>query len=218
MLRIAVCLVIYLLLFGNAVYSQGSSQQQAKALVQTIQQKHYSPRTIDDEFSQLLFDQFLESLDPEKLFFTTADLNAFSSFRKLLDDELNGKSWTFISKITPLFKSRLLQADSIINELTLKPFDFSTNDFFSIAADTSWAVNEKEKKNKWYQALKYETLEGLADIAAVQFSQSGAINKKEVLSKEAQVRLMIKSRHLRHIKGILQTAGGFTISNTGIEI
>ena len=130
MLRIAVCLVIYLLLFGNAVYSQGSSQQQAKALVQTIQQKHYSPRTIDDEFSQLLFDQFLESLDPEKLFFTTADLNAFSSFRKLLDDELNGKSWTFISKITPLFKSRLLQADSIINELTLKPFDFSTNDFF----------------------------------------------------------------------------------------
>ena len=81
--------------------------------------------------------------------------------------------------------------------------------FFSIAADTSWAVNEKEKKNKWYQALKYETLEGLADIAAVQFSQSGAINKKEVLSKEAQVRLMIKSRHLRHIKGILQTAGGF---------
>ena len=91
MLRIAVCLVIYLLLFGNAVYSQGSSQQQAKALVQTIQQKHYSPRTIDDEFSQLLFDQFLESLDPEKLFFTTADLNAFSSFRKLLDDELNGK-------------------------------------------------------------------------------------------------------------------------------
>src|SRR6185436_11016740 len=155
MLRIALYLVIYLLPFGNAIYSQGPSQQQAKALIQTIQQKHYSPRTIDDEFSQFLFDQFLESLDPEKLFFTIADLNALSAFRKSLDDELNGKSWTFISKITPLYKSRLLQTDTIINELALKPFDFSANEFFSIAADTSWAANEKEKKNKWYQSLKY---------------------------------------------------------------
>ena len=207
--RIALCLAIYFLPFGNAVYSQGFSQQQAKALVQTIQQKHYSPRTIDDEFSQFLFDQFLEGLDPEKLFFTAADLNGLSSFRKILDDELNGKSWTFINKIIPLYKSRLLQADSIINELTLKPFDFSANEFFSIAADTSWTANEKEKRNKWYQALKYETLEGLADIAAIQSSQSGSINKKEVLSKEAQTRLMIKSRHLRQIKSILQTADGF---------
>ena len=209
MLRIALYLAIYFLPFGNAVYSQGFSQQQAKALVQTIQQKHYSPRTIDDEFSQFLFDQFLEGLDPEKLFFTAADLNGLSSFRKILDDELNGKSWTFINKIIPLYKSRLLQADSIINELTLKPFDFSANEFFSIATDTSWAANEKEKRNKWYQALKYETLEGLADIAAIQSSQSGSINKKEVLSKEAQTRLMIKSRHLRQIKSILQTADGF---------
>src|SRR6185295_9087962 len=107
MLRIALCLAIYFLPFGNAAYSQGFSQQQARALVQTIQQKHYSPRTIDDEFSQLLFDQFLKGLDPEKLFFTTADLSGLSSFRKLLDDELNGKSWTFISKIIPLYKSRL---------------------------------------------------------------------------------------------------------------
>lgn len=208
MLRIAFYPVICLLLFCNLVYSQGS-QQQAKALVETIQQRHYSPRTIDDEFSQFLFGQFLESLDPDKLYFTIADLNAISSFRKSLDDELTGKSWTFINKIIPLYKSRLLQADSIINELTLKPFDFSSNEFFSIAADTSWARNEKEKKNKWYQVLKYETLEGLADIATVQFSQSGAINKKEVLSKETQVRLMIKSRHHRQIKSILQTAGGF---------
>jgi len=207
MLKIALSLGICFLPFAG--YSQDPLQQQAKALVQTIQQKHYSPRTIDDEFSELLFDQFLEGLDPEKLIFTKADLNSLSSFQRSLDEELNGKSWAFISKVIPLYKSRLLQTDSFINELTAKPFDFSTNEFFSIAIDTSWAANDKERKTKWYQALKYETLEGLADIAAVQFSQSATINKKEVLSKEAQVRLMIKSRHLRQIKSILQTAGGF---------
>ena len=208
MLRIALTLVIYFLPFVNAVHSQGSSQQQAKALVQTIQQKHYGPRTIDDGFSQLLFDQFFGSLDPGKLFFTTVDLNTLSSFRKLLDDELNGNSWVFISKVIPLYKSRLMQTDSIINELTVKPFDFSTNEFFSMVIDTSWAANEKEKRNKWYLALKYEILDGLADIASIQFSQSAAINKKDILSKETPVRLMIKSRHLRQIKSILQTADG----------
>lgn len=180
--------------------------QQAKALLQMVKEKHYSPRAITDTLSEFLYERFFESIDPDRIFFTQLDIKGFDGYRKTLDDELNGNSWTFLNKIIPLYRLRLMQADTIINEITAKAFDFSANEFFSEKADTSWPENEKDKKSKWYQVLKLETLNGLADNALVQYNQSKNIDKKEILSKETQVRLMIKSRHQRYIKSILQSA------------
>ena len=209
MLKVALSILAFLFLLITDSFSQGSSQQQVKALLQVVNEKHYSPRTVDDSFSGFLFDHVFESLDPEKIFFTAKDLSDLSSYKTTLDDEINGKSWTFLNKIIPLYRQRLLQADTAILDITSKPFDFSLNEFLSVALDTSRPATEKEKRNKWYQILKYETLEGLVDIAAIQHNQTGAIDKKAVLNREMQVRLMIKARHLRHIKSILQTAEGF---------
>ncbi len=209
MLKTASSILVFLFILIVDSFSQGSSQQQVKALLQVVKDKHYSPRTVDDNFSGFLFTRVFESLDPDKLFFTATDLSDLTAYKTTLDDELNGKSWTFLNKIIPLYRKRLLQADTAIADITAKPFDFSLNEFLSVALDTSWPATEKEKRSKWYQLLKYETLEGLVDIASIQLNQTKAIDKKAVLSREMQVRLMIKARHVRHIKSILQTAEGF---------
>lgn len=207
--KTALFILLCLFLFARESNSQGSSQQQAKALVQTIKENHYSPRSIDDNFSTSLFGETFENLDPDKTFFTNVDLSSLATYRTTLDDELNGSVWTFLGKIIPIYRRRLLQADSMITDITSKSFDLTLNEFFSIGLDTSWPATDKEKKNKWYQKLKYETLEGLADIASIQYNPTNAIDKKTVLAKEMQVRLMIRSRHLRQIKSLLQTAEGF---------
>lgn len=209
MLKAASSILVFLFVLPTDAISQGSSQQQVKALLQVVKEKHYSPRTVDDSFSGFLFVKVFESLDPDKIFFTVSDLSDLASYKTTLDDELNGKSWTFLNKIIPLYRKRLLQADTAVTDIASKPFDFSLNEFLSVATDTSWPATEKEKRNKWYQLLKYETLEGLVDIASIQLNQKGAIDKKAVLDRELQVRLMIKARHLRHIKSILQSADGF---------
>ena len=209
MRKTAFTILAFLFLFAKNSYSQSSSQQQVKALLQTIKEKHYSPRTIDDNFSGAVFDKTFENLDPDKIFFTKADLSGFATYRTTLDDELNGNTWIFLNKIIPVYRQRLLQADTLITDITSKPFDFLLNEFLSTDLDTSWPATEQEKKAKWHQTLKYETLEGLADIASIQYSQIKAIDKKAVFAKEMQVRLMIKSRHLRQVRGILQSAEGF---------
>lgn len=209
MRKTAFTILAFLFLFGKYSISQSSSQQQVKALLQTIKEKHYSPRVIDDNFSGAVFDKTFESLDPEKIYFTKADLSGLAMYRTTLDDELNGNAWSFLNRIIPVYRQRLLQADTIITDITSKPFDFSTNEYLSIDLDTSRPSADKEKKAKWHQTLKYETLEGLADIASLQHSQTGTIDKKAVLAKEMQVRLMIRSRHLRQVRSALQTAEGF---------
>ena len=209
MLKIASSIPVFLFVLIIDSFSQGSSQQQVKALLQVVKEKHYSPRTVDDNFSEFLFARVFERLDPDKIFFTVSDLSDLASYKTTLDEELNGKSWTFLNRMIPLYRKRLMQADTAIADITSKPFDFSLNEFLSVAIDKSWPATEKEKRNKWYQILKYETLEGLVDIASIQLNQTKAVDKKAVLDREMQVRLMIKARHLRHIKSILQTAEGF---------
>lgn len=207
--KTAFTILALLFLFSKDSFSQNTSQQQVKALLQTIKEKHFSPRPIDDNFSASVFEKTFEGLDPDKNFFTTTDLAGLAVYKTTIDDELNGNSWTFLNKVIPIYRQRLLQADTMITEITSKPFDFVPNEFLSLGLDTSWPAAEKEKKAKWYQSLKYETLEGLADIASIQYTQSKTIDKKAVLAKEMQVRLMIKSRHLRQVRSILQTAEGF---------
>ena len=209
MRKIALSLLALLFLCGVKSFSQSSTQQQVRALLQTIKERHYSPRAIDDNFSAFVFDRMFESLDPDKAFFTKADISGLATYKTSLDDELNGNASTFLNKIIPMYRLRLLQADTIISDITSKPFDLLVNEFLSIALDTTWPASEKEKRTKWQQTLKYETLEGLSDIASMQYSQTNAIDKKAVLAKEMQVRLMIKSRHLRQVRSILQTAEGF---------
>src|SRR5215207_193525 len=134
MLKVALSILAFLFVLTTDSFTQGSSQQQVKALLQVVKEKHYSPRTVDDNFSEYLFTRVFESLDPDKIFFTVSDLSDLSAYKTTLDDELNGKSWTFLNKIIPLYRKRLLQADTAIADITSKPFDFSLNEFLSAAA------------------------------------------------------------------------------------
>jgi hypothetical protein len=49
-------------------------QQQAILLQKVLAKNHYSPRALNDKLSSEIFQQFIELLDPEGLYFTSAQL------------------------------------------------------------------------------------------------------------------------------------------------
>lgn len=89
-------------------------QKQVILLKRTIELNHYSPRPVDNHFSEQLFDKFLARLDEDKQFFTPADFNELLPYRSQLDEELNGKGWQFFDKLISVYKSRLQKKDSAI--------------------------------------------------------------------------------------------------------
>src|SRR5690242_21498874 len=57
-----------------------AKQQRLLTAIGTIlQQKHYSPKNINDSFSQQVFSRYLGSLDPDKDLFLKSDVNSLSS-------------------------------------------------------------------------------------------------------------------------------------------
>src|SRR5215213_8204069 len=109
----------------NSFAQSRKFQSQAITLKRIIEREHYSPRPVNDAFSASLFDDFFARIDPYKLYFTAEDAKQFAAFRNQLDDELNGRQWSFLDKFLPLYKERLKKADTIINALLQKPLDLN---------------------------------------------------------------------------------------------
>ena len=51
-----------------------------------IKNGHYDPSTIDDSFSESVFNRYIENLDPNKRFFLQSDVDEFAMYKFKIDD------------------------------------------------------------------------------------------------------------------------------------
>lgn len=141
--------------------SQISGKAEVARLIKTIQKYHIDPPVINDEFSENVFNLLLIHLDPYSIFFTKEDIAQFEKYRKTLDDEYINNAWEFIPCLTSIYKRGIIRADSLINEITKTPFDFSGNEKFQITDDIhpQFYASGKEMKERITGWLKYEELQ-----------------------------------------------------------
>lgn len=191
----------------SPAYAQTGLQSQAIVLKRMIELNHISPRPVNDQFSADYLDQFVSNLDPNKLYFTQADIDGFNKYRATLDDELNNRGWSFYPGFLVVYKKRLQQADSIIVQCTQKPFEFSTAS--QLTSFTGYARNEGELETRWNQFLKYKVLSGLSTIAQNKLQQKGVIKKEDILLKEPEIRTKVINRYRQKIKSVLESPSGF---------
>ncbi len=168
-----------------------------------IEKNHIEPKAINDSFSATLFIAYINALDPDRLYFTKPDITQMEQYQLTLDDDFATSQWAFFNTSVTSYLQQLKRTKTIIEEVSSRPFDFTRNDVFNTALDTVWATNEKQLKDKWQQHLKWEVLELLENVAVNQLKKKGAINKTEVLKKEAELRGNIRAKYLDDMKELL---------------
>src|SRR5688572_2910305 len=168
--------------------AQSQLASQLSSLRQMIESEHIAPKKINDEFSSRLFDLFIETVDPECLFFTLTDIKSLEKHRKNLDDQINSGNAEFFQEVVQLYKSRLKYVENLVGNISAKPMDFNLVEFYEPYRDTIREANEKLLNEKWYLKFKADMLKNLMGIAANQFASQKTINKSEILSKESDTR------------------------------
>ena len=66
-------------------------QQQTEAAIlsaEVLTRFHYKPVPLDDAMSEKVFNLYLKSLDPEKFYFTQADIDQLTVFHDKLDNAI----------------------------------------------------------------------------------------------------------------------------------
>ena len=69
-----------------------------------LEQQHYSPQKINDDFSKKIFKAYLNQLDGDKSIFTSADVNGVKKFETTIDDEIHGATIQFQPAVSTIYE------------------------------------------------------------------------------------------------------------------
>lgn len=176
-----------------------------------IELQHLEPRPVDDSFSVAMFRSMLRTADRRKLLFTDAEYKTFLAFSTKLDDELRGNGWAFFDHFESIYKKSLIRADSIVNKLLQKPFDFSVNESITTSREQifNFAADLTALTNRWSLYLKYRALSELFDIAAADSTGKTTL-KTAIGQSENKVREHIRMAESKALKKILDHPSAFS--------
>lgn len=123
---------------------------------------HYSPKTLDDEYSSRILDAYLKDLDPNKIYFTQQDMDKFDTYRFKLDDFIKRRDAEVAFEIFKIFRQRLSERTDYAMKLIDTDFDFEVDETINIDRDSyQWAKDTKALEETWAKRIKNDTLQGL---------------------------------------------------------
>lgn len=130
-----------------------------------LEQQHYSPKKINDDFSKAIFKAYLDQLDGDKSIFTAADVNTLKKFENSIDDEIHGSPIQFQPAVSAIYEKRVAETMQIYKDILSKPFDFTTDESVQLDGDKLGYTNSDiERKDRWRKKIKYYTLERFVDL------------------------------------------------------
>ena len=125
-----------------------------------LDQAHYLDKEINDEFSEKVFDTFLENLDPYKRYVYASDIDEFSKYKYLIDDAFKNPNLDFFELVYKRYTKRMLESEKIFNDILSKPFDFNKNEVCECDFEELDYVKTKDQLfDRWRKLLKIYVIE-----------------------------------------------------------
>ncbi|MCP4879138.1 MAG: tail-specific protease [Gammaproteobacteria bacterium] len=178
-------------IFAPVLTSTSDQQEITQELLQFIKQYHYQTRTIDDQFGSDVFQQYLETIDPQRMYLSEADLAPYQHLNNDLDDQLNEGHLDTLVELFNLMQVRRLQAVTYFQgrlQDEQQSFDYAMQESLPIYADKHPRQPDLASlRDLWRQLLKNQFINGLIEQET-----------------DAQIRARLLKRYDSQIKRLLQ--------------
>ena len=166
---LAVTLSIAFLSFSLINFSFDKNQIILDIIINGLDNVQYSPKKIDDDFSEKFFELYMKNLDYNKMFLMQPDIDKMAKYKTKVDDQIKAETFELFNLSNELKSSRILEKEAWYKDILSKPFDYKTDEEYETdGKKLSYAKNEAELKNKWKQYLQYQTIARLNDLLVAQ--------------------------------------------------
>ena len=99
--------VLFLCSFFPGDKSELKDETLMKVLFENLNQSHFLAVSIDDNFSEKVFDLYLKRMDVNKRFLIKDDVDKLKKYRTHIDDEINKGSLEFFDLSLDLISNRI---------------------------------------------------------------------------------------------------------------
>jgi len=163
-----------------------------KVITFAVENGHYDPGDLDDNFSEKAFGSYIKMLDYGKRFLVRDDIQTLSRYEKELDDAMINVDFEFFDLSIELLEQRIGEAKNIYTDILTHPFDFDTDESYEADVDKRvFASDQKELREYWRKSLKYETL---TRIYNEQKTQTEAAEKSDTVAVSSFLELEADAR------------------------
>ena len=174
-----------------------------KLLIQLItyllDQGHFDPKDINDDFSANVFDDYLNNIDPFKRYFYASDIKEFEAYKNKIDDQIKAYDVSFFNLTHDRLLQRIAESKDIYTQILEEPFDFSKEEKYNADYEKlTYVTSKSEMKERWRQQLKFSTIANYDDVIAKhdldieKGEQPNSESKKSEKELEAEARLETK--------------------------
>ncbi len=123
-----------------------------------ISNYHYKPTGLDDALSASIFKRYLENLDPNRSFFTAADIATIDRHRTQFDDYLDEANLDVVFEIFKLYRKRVVDRVAYARGLLDSEFNFERDEEYRFdRSEAPWA-DAAGLDELWRQRVKNDVL------------------------------------------------------------
>ncbi len=192
MKKLSITILLFIVYIHSYVFSFNNPSKD-KLLIEIVSyvlnKGHYSPSQINDQFSEEVFQNFLEGVDSRHLFFIQSDIDFFDSFKFKIDDQIKASKIEFFDLSHQRYLQRLDQVKSFYPTLLNISFDFSVDEKINLDFEnTSYSKSLSELKRQWRKFLKFNAL-GIFSNLKDDENRKKEKNPKYVLKSDKEIEI-----------------------------
>jgi carboxyl-terminal processing protease len=175
---------------SEALMPEARHSEIARAVYALSERFHYEQAPLDNAFSSKAFDQFLDSLDPSKMYFLASDISLFEPGRYQLDDSLRTGQVDIAFRMFNTYQTRATERMEYVLKLLETEPDFTLNEEFAYdRSDADWAKDLSELDEVWRKRVKNDALSlALTDKPWVEIKDILAKRYQRVVTRITQVK------------------------------
>lgn len=165
-LLVAGLLVTYGVMGNNE--KQDDPGQKYQRILQNVgivlEKGHYSPKKIDDKFSEEVLNNYLEAMDPDKVIFFAGDIKNFQKHADRIDDEIHGAPLKSFYEISETYLRRMDELEELYRKALAEPMNFSKKEYLQTDGEKrKYAANPEERYDYVRKRMKYQVMIRFAD-------------------------------------------------------
>lgn len=128
-----------------------------KAMMQTIEYTHLTPKTIDDDLSKAVYKLFLKRIDGGKRYLTQKDIDYLSQYEKSIDNQIKELNFEFFNEASLLLDKGLNKAEGYFEKAIDGKIDVNRIGYYETNPDSmKYAANDDELMDRWRQIVQWE--------------------------------------------------------------
>ena len=178
----------------------------------SLERFHYSGHTIDDDISSRWLDRYIESLDPNRMFFLASDIRAFETYRLTLDDAVHEMpaDLTAAFEIDRVYRQRVeAQLGGVMQRLEAPVTLSGAGSVQLDREDAPWATTAAELDGLWAQRIEEQMVRAALrreafDASVAKKKAKGEDVSKLKLESEEESREKLRKRYKRILGDIDQ--------------